>query len=158
MESARYDRDMNTMEPTQKRAEAALAEASRRGSQVRRSDLQLRWMLLAILAAYTGAAVLISLGGPHRGSALAPWAIVGLLAATIVFAVVVGRRIRAYSRAGIRIYFASIVAFNLWNAIVAAVSIGTGFWAMGQPAYHFGLSETIAVLPLVIGAALVGRK
>ena len=148
---------MDAIEPTRDAAAAAVAEAGHRASQVRHADLQLRWMLLAVVAADAVVAVLMSVG-PQRGSRLAPLGIIAALVAAIVFGVIVGLRMRAYSRAGIRIYFAAIIAFNLWNAIVISTSIVVGFWRSGQPAYHFGISEAIAALPLVIGAVLVGRR
>jgi hypothetical protein len=148
---------MDATEPTREGAAAAVAEAGHRTGQVRHADLQLRWMLLAVLGADAVVAVLMSVS-LERGSRLAPLGIVGALVAAIVFGLIVGLRIRAYSRAGIRIYFAAIIAFNLWNAIVISTSIVAGFWRSGQPAYHFGISEAIAALPLVIGAGLVGRR
>jgi hypothetical protein len=148
---------MDAVEPTSEGAAAAVAEAEHRAAQVRHADLQLRWMLLAVLAAVAVVAVLMSVSLEH-GSRLAPLGIVGALVAAIVFGVVAGVRIRAYSRAGIRIYFAAIIAFNLWNAIVISTSIVAGFWRPGEPAYHFGISEAIAALPLLVGAAFVGRR
>lgn len=148
---------MDGVEPTREGAATAVAEAGHRAAQVRHADLQLRWMLLAVLGADAVVAVLMSVSLQHA-SRLAPLGIVGALVAAIVFGVIVGLRIRAYSRAGIRIYFAAIIAFNLWNAIVISTSIVAGFWRAGQPAYHFGISEAIAALPLAIGAVLVGRR
>ena len=112
---------------------------------------------MALLAVYLTAAGLMSLS-PHRGSTFANVAIVGVLAAGIAFAVIVGLRIRAYSRAGILLYFGTLIAFNLWNALVTSVSIATRFWALGQPSYHFGISELVGTLPLVIGIWLLGRR
>ena len=142
---------------TREDAAAALAEAGIRASQVRQADTQLRWMLLVLLVAYLGVAVLMSVS-PHRGSTFAAVGIIATLVAAVTFAVIAGMRIRAYSRVAIRLYFGTIIAFNLWNALVTSVSIGTRFWAMGQPSYHFGISETFGVIPLVIGVWLLSRK
>ena len=134
-----------------------MAEADLRASQVRRADLQLRWMLLAVLGTYLAAAVLVSIG-PHRGTPIAAIGIIGAVVVGLVLAVVAGLRIRAYSRAGILVYFATLIAFNLWNAAVSSISIVTGFWASGRPAYDFGISAAIGLLPLAIGATLVARR
>jgi len=142
---------------TREDAAAALAEAGIRASQVRQADTQLRWMLLVLLAAYLGVALLMSLS-PHSGSTFAAVGIIAMLVAAVAFAVVVGVRIRAYSRAAIRLYFGTIIAFNLWNALVTSLSTGTRFWAQGQPSYHFGISEAVGVIPLVIGVWLLSRR
>lgn len=148
---------MTDVQPSREQALAALAEATHRASQVHHADSQLRWMLLALLAVQLGAAALMSLS-PHHGSTFAAVGITAMLLAAIAFAVIVGLRIRAYSRTGIRLYFATIVGFNLWNALVTSASIGTRFWALGQPAYHFGISESVGAIPLAVGFWLLTRK
>ena len=148
---------MNEIQPTREEAMAALAEAGMREAQVRQADSHLRWMLLALLAVYSGVAVLMSLS-PHKGTTLTAVGLLVLLAAALAFIVVVAVRIRAYSRRGIRLYFATVIAFNIWNAFVSSVSIGTRFWALGQPSYHFGISAAVGVIPLLIGVWLLSRK
>jgi len=148
---------MTEAEPTRQDAVAALAEVGIRAQQVRQADSHLRWMLLALLAAYLGVAVLMSLPR-YRGSTFAAAGIIAMLVLAVAFAIVVGVRIRAYSRAGIRLYFGTIIAFNLWNAVVTSASIATRFWAMGQPSYHFGISEAVGVVPLVVGVWLLSRR
>lgn len=143
--------------PNREDALAALAEAGIRTSQVRQADSQLRWMLLALLALDLGVAVLMSLS-PHRGSTFAAVGVISLFVTAIVLVVIVGLRIRAYSRYGIRVYFGTIIAFNLYNAFITSASIATRFWAPGQPTFHFGMSEAVGVIPLLIGVWLMGRK
>jgi len=139
------------------KAQAALAEVGERAAQLRRADLQLSWMLLAVLGAYLGVAVVLSLG-PHQGSTWAGISVVVMLAGFIATAVVIGLRVRAYSRTGIVLYFASVIGFNVWNAAVTSTSIITRFWAAGQPSYHFGVSLAIGSIPLWIGAYLIRRR
>ncbi len=148
---------MKEPQPSREDAAAALAEVGIRASQVRQADSQLRWMLVALLAAYLGVAVLMSVS-PHHGSTFAAAGIIAMLVAAVATAVIVGVRIRAYSRTGIRLYFGTLIAFNLWNALVTSASIGTRFWALGQPSYHFGISEMVGVAPLVIGVWLLSRR
>ena len=142
---------------TAQQARAALDEADLRAAQVRRKDRQLCWMLLVVVAVYLGAGAVMSLS-PHLGTTYGGVAVLMMLAAAIGAAVVIGLRIRAYSRAGIIWYFSAIIAFNLWNAAVAGVSVGTRFWALGQPTYHFGISVTVAIIPLLIGAVALARR
>jgi len=138
-------------------ARAALREAGTRAAQVYRSDRQLSWMLLVVAAAYLAVGAVMSFS-PHHGRTYAGLAVLLMLAAAIGAGVVIGLRIRAYSRAGNIWYFSSIIAFNLWNAGVTGASIATGFWASGQPSYHFGLSVIVAIIPLLIGALVIGRR
>jgi hypothetical protein len=138
-------------------ARAALEEASVRARQVRRSDRQLSWMLLLVAGIYIMAGVLVSVS-PEGGRSIAGPAVLGILAVAIGAAVVVGFRIKAFSQGGIAWYFATMIAFNLWNAGVVGGSVATRFWALGQPAYHFGISAAVAVLPLLAGAWLLGRR
>ncbi|HYL08134.1 MAG TPA: hypothetical protein VEU76_06270 [Candidatus Udaeobacter sp.] len=139
------------------KAQAALAEVEARGAQLRRADLQLSWMLLAILGACLGVAVVTSLA-PHHGSSWAGISVVIMLAGFLATGVLIGLRIRAYSRTGIVLYFASVIGFNVWNAAVTSTSIITRFWAAGQPSYHFGISVAVGSIPLWIGAYLIRRR
>jgi hypothetical protein len=84
--------------------------------------------------------------------------VLAILAVAIGAAVVIGLRIKAFSRAGIKWYFATMIAFNLWNAAVIAASTATRYWALGSPAYHFGISVSVAILPLLAGAWLLARR
>ena len=142
---------------TAEQARAALDEAGDRAAQVRRSDLQLCWILLAIAGAYAGVGVVMSVS-PHHGSTLAGVAVLVMLAVAIGGCVVIGLRIRAYSRGGIKWFFASIIAFNLWNGAAASVSVGTRFWASSQPSYHFGITVAVALIPLLAGAFVLIRR
>src|SRR5215472_11997752 len=117
--------------PTTEGARAALEEAAWRAAQVRRSDLQLVWVLLLVAAVYLIAGAVISLG--PRNSSPDAIGLVGVVFLAMVAMVVIGVRIRAYSRTGIRSFFATIITFSLWNAAVEGTSIGTRFWALGQP-------------------------
>jgi hypothetical protein len=136
-----------------------MSEVTSHAARVHRADHQLGWMLLGVAVIYLAVGALISTlpdlrrGGPVVGPAIVAIVIVG--AVGFIF---VGLRIRAYSRAGIFFYFGGITVFNLWNATVVGVSIGTRWWAPGQPSYHFGLSAVIAVIPLLVTAWLIWRR
>jgi hypothetical protein len=81
-----------------------------------------------------------------------------ILASVAAVVVLIGLRIRAYTRTGLRIFVITAVIFNVWNAATAAVSIGTRFWATSQPSYHFAISALIATIPLLVGAAIIWRR
>lgn len=136
-----------------------MSEVTGQAARVHRADHQLGWMLLGVAAIYLAVGAVIStLPDLRRGSPVVGLAIVAILIAGSVGFIFVGLRIRAYSRAGILFYFGGITVFNLWNAIVVGVSIGTRWWASGQPSYHFGLSAVIAVIPPLVAAWLIWRR
>jgi hypothetical protein len=150
---------MSESAPTPHEAQAALIEASSQAARVRRSDLQLAWMLLGIVAVYLAAGGVIStLPSLRRGGPVVGLAILAIVIVGVVGMIIVGLRIRAYSRTGILLYFGGVAVFNIWNAIVTSVSIFTGWWALTQPSYHFGISELVGAVPLLIAAWLIGRR
>jgi hypothetical protein len=104
------------------------------------------------------AAVMSTLPNPRRAGPVAGPAILAIVVVGSVGFIFIGLRIRAYSRTGILRYFGGITVFNIWNAIDAGVSIGTRWWAPTQPSYHFGLSELVAAIPLLVAAWLIGRR
>jgi hypothetical protein len=145
--------------PTPLEAQAALAEANSQAMRVRHADHQLGWIMLAIAAVYLAVAVVVSTlpdvrrGGPVAGPGILAILIVGLIGVVYVFL-----RIRAYSRAGILLYFGGIAVFNLWNASVVGVSLITRWWASTQPSYHFGVSAAVGTIPLLVAAWLISRR
>ena len=150
---------MSGSAPTPHEAQAALAEANNQATRVRRSDHQLAWMLLAIAAVYLAAGGVIStLPSLRRGGPVVGLAILAIVIVGVVGMILVGLRIRAYSRAGILLYFGGVAVFNIWNAIVTSVSIFTGWWASTQPSYNFGISELVGAVPLLIAAWLIERR
>jgi hypothetical protein len=158
VESGSYDCAVaESSHVTAEQAQAAIDEAGVRAAQVRRTDRRLSWMLLVVSGLYLGAGAVISLAPTHGRTYGGPVVLL-MIGAAIGAAVVIGLRIRAYTRVGIIWYFATIIAFNLWNSAVAGASILTRFWAAGQPSYHFGISALIGVVPLVIGAIVLARR
>lgn len=148
---------MSESAPTPQAARASLAEASTQAARVRRADSQFRWMLIAIAAIYLVGAGLAS-GVPRPWSTLAGVLLVMVVFGGVAAILVVGRRIRAYTRSGLVGFLAAISAFLLWNALVTGVSLMTGWWAPHQPGYHLVVSEAVGVIPLIVGALLLGRR
>jgi hypothetical protein len=145
--------------PTRQEAQAALEQANSQAARVRRSDHQLGWIVLGISATYLAVGALIStLADPRRGGPVVGPAILAIMVVAVVGLVYVGLRIRAYSRTGILLYFGGVAAFNVWNAIIVGVSIGTRWWASTQPSYHFGVSVSVGVIPLLVVAWLILRR
>jgi hypothetical protein len=126
---------------------------------VRQADHQLGWIVLGIAAVYlAGAAVVSTAADPRRGGPVAGIALLAIVVAGVAGVVYVGVRIRAYSRTGSFLYFGGIAAFNVWNGVVAGVSIGTRYWASTQPSYHFGVSVAVATIPLLVVGWLILRR
>jgi fatty-acid desaturase len=142
---------------TPEQAQAAIQEAGTRAAQVRRSDLQLSWILQALAGGYLGVAAVAS-AAPDRTAAFVAVMFVIIMASVAAAAVLIGLRIRAYTRTGLQIFVITAVVFNVWNAATAAVSIGTRFWATSHPSYHFAISALIAIVPLLAGAAIIWRR
>lgn len=76
----------------------------------------------------------------------------------IVVFVMLGMRMRAYSRAGLLSFLVAVAVFWLWDSIVNGVSLIGGWWSPLEPSYHIVLSETVGVIPLLVGAWLMGRR
>jgi hypothetical protein len=138
---------------TREAAAAALSEARIRESQVRRNDVQLGRLLAIVVVADLGIAGLMSVA-PH----LAGPAVLLLYASAIALVVPVFVRIRAYSRTGLKIFTGSAFTFTIWNGLVSGVSVATRWWSPSQPSFHFGVSEAICALPLLVGIWLLSRK
>ena len=72
--------------------------------------------------------------------------------------VVVGLRIRAYSRTVVLSFLGAVAVFMIWNAIVNGVSLRSGWWSPLEPNYHLVMSEALGVIPLIVVAWLIGRR
>lgn len=149
---------MSESAPTSLEAQAALAEANSQVVRLHRADRQLAWIVLAIAGMYVAVGAIVSTAAdPRRGGAAGP-AILAILVLGLVGVVFAFLRIRAYSRIGILLYFGGIAAFNLWNAIVIGVSVGTRWWASTQPSFHFGISAAVGTIPLLVAGWLIWRR
>ena len=150
---------MSEQVPTPGEAQAALAEANSQAARVHRADRQLAWMLVGIAAVYLAVGAVIStLPDPRRGGPVVSIAILIIFIVGVGGFVFVGLRIRAYSRTAMFLYFGGVIVFNLWNSAVFGVSTLTRWWTPPQPAYHFGLSAAVAVIPLLVAAWLIRRR
>jgi hypothetical protein len=152
-------RFVNESAPTPGEAQAAMAEANSQAVRVHRADHQLGWIVLGIAGIYLSVGALMStLPDPRRAGPVVGPAILAVMVVGVVGLVFVGLRIRAYSRTGILLYFGGVALFNVWNAIVVGVSIGTRWWASTQPSYHFGVSVAVGTIPLLVVAWLILRR
>jgi hypothetical protein len=151
--------DVSDSAPTPVEAQAALAEANSQAVRVHHADRQLGWIVLGIAAIWLAVGALMStLPDPRRAGPVVGPAILAVMVVGLVGLVLVFLRIRAYSRAGILLYFGGVAVFNVWNAIVVGVSIGTRWWASTQPSYHFGVSVAVGSIPLLVAAWLILRR
>jgi hypothetical protein len=145
--------------PTPLEAQATLAEANSQAVRVHRADHQLGWIVLGIAAISLAVGALMStLPDPRRAGPVVGPAILAVMVVGLVGLVFVCLRIRAYSRAGILLYFGGVAVFNVWNTIVVGVSIATRWWALTQPSYHFGISTAVGTIPLLVAAWLILRR
>lgn len=141
------------MEPTPDEAARTLAEANLRESQIRGADAQLAWILAILAAAAVGIGILMSVAPHAVGPAVGVLYVGAIVATGAVFF-----RIHAYSRAGVLVFSLAASTFAIWNALASAVSITTGWWSPTQPNFHFGVTEAIAVVPLLVGIWVLRRR
>lgn len=137
-------------------ARAALADVKERAAQVRRTDTQFRWILLVLAGIDLTAALLMGLY-PEGRSPLAGITLLVVFVGGFLAGLILLLRARAYSRRGLLFFTWSCAGFTWWNAAVVGVSVTTGWWGPHQPATHFSVSATIAAVPLLVAAWLVGR-
>ena len=147
---------MNDVAPTPEEARSALAEAESRAAGVRRSDSQLRFILLAVAAMYVAIGVIVG-RYPHGGHFAGP-AVLTIFAAAVAATAVLGWRIRAYSKPGMLRFTLYLSAFTIWNSVVVAVSLAGGWIAPHQPGWHFTITAAVASISLVVAAWLLARR
>jgi hypothetical protein len=147
---------VNDNTPTPEEARSALAEVDVRALEIRRSDGQLRFILLAIAAVYLALGVVIGLH--PRGGPLAGPPALAIFASGLALAVVLGWRVRAYSKMGMLRFSLYCSGFTVWNAVVFSASFAGGWIARNQPGWHFTVSAAVASIPLVLAAWLLAPR
>ena len=148
---------MTETSPTPQDARALLDEAKGRASAVRQSERQLRWTLLLIAAMCVVTGVLLSFN-PRQGNRLIGTALMVTFLVALAGAIYLGWRVKAWGRSAILWFAAAIAAFLVWEAIVIWLSIATGWWGPNAPGIHFGGTVAVALIPLLIGTWLFGRR
>ena len=148
---------MTDATPTAGEAQAALAEAGHQASGVRRTDKQYARVLLLLAGMYLSVAVIMALY-PRGGSRLAGIAVLVIFVGGFAACLFLLLRMRAFSRTGPLWFAWAAAGFTWWNAAVCGVSVVTGWWGFHQPATHFSVSALVAVIPLIVGAWLIGRR
>jgi len=155
---------VSIQQPTPDRARAAIAEAAAAHQPVRSSDRIFAPRLLALAGATVGLAALISVFtvlpawmGPIEGL------LAGLgLAGAVVLVVTIQMRQHAYTRGGNRLFVATLLVWAIWGELVFQGSFHSDWLAHSLPhlvrSFHFILSALIAVVPLLAGALLFGRR
>ena len=144
---------MNQLDPSRDEARAALAKATVHESRVRQTDNRFRLILVGLAVTYLIIGLLVGFvrGGPSG------IAVILILLAMLVGAIGMMLRMLAYSRTGPRNFALAAAAFTWWNAAVVGVSSASGWWGPLQPSTHFTVSATVAALPFLVGAGLIGR-
>lgn len=143
--------------PSPQQARAAVAEVARHADRLRRTDGRFRLILLGLAALYVAIGLAVGLPRVEK-PALNPGFVLLLFLGAGIVLVVTALRMPAVSRSG-RTWFAwSCAAFTIWNAIVGGLSQATGWWGPAQPGLHFTASAVVATAPLLVAAALLGRR
>lgn len=143
--------------PTPQDARAALDLAGRQAATVRRSDSRLRTVLLLVAAMYLASGALLS-ANPRGGNVLIGAALLVLFLGGLASAVYLSLRIRAWTRTGAFWLLGAVAVFLLWNVGVIWASLATGWWGPDAPGIRFFGSVVVAVIPLLVGAWLLGRR
>ena len=149
---------------TPEQARAAIAEATAARAPVRGSDRVFAVRLLAFAGATVGLAALIAIFGllPAWMGPLEGMLAAAGLAAAVVLVLMVSTRQRAYSRGGNRLFLAIILVWVFWGEAVLQGSFRSGWMAPSLPhvvrGLHFIFTACIAVVPLLIGALMLGRR
>jgi len=131
---------------------------------MRGSDRVFAVRLFALAAATVGLAALLALFG-----LLPPWMgpIEGLLAGVglggaVVLVLAAQTRQRAQTREGKRIFLTTVVIWVVWAEVVQEFSFRSDWMFHGLPQVvrggHLVVSALIAVVPLLIGALMLGRR
>jgi hypothetical protein len=151
---------MSAGEPTPEEARTAIAEAAKARLPVRSSDRLFAVRLFAIAASVVLASIVIvfltslpPVLGPVEG------VIAGLtLALALFLTVAAAARQRAFTRAGNRLFTATLLLFIVWAEVVwqAATHSDWLSYTQARPlrALHFVLMAVIAVVPLLAGAVV----
>lgn len=146
------------MKPSPEEAAGALAEAAGRARSLRRTDWRFGLVLMVAASAYVAMGVLVGFARVLPFAVSLDVLALVVLAACLTFSLMLLIGLRAISRRASAWYSASIGAFGIWNALVVTVSMTTGWWARGESELHFTVSTAVAAVPLVIGAAVIGRR
>lgn len=144
---------MKNSAPTPEQARSALAEADGRAVGVRRSDSQLRFVLLALAATYLAIGVVVG-RFPHGGHFAGP-TVLAIFTAGVALVVVLFWRIRAYSKPGLLRFSISGAGFTIWNTAVIGASFASGWFGPNQAGWHFTVTAAVASIPLVVAAWLL---
>jgi len=148
---------MTETSPTPQDARALLEEAKGRAATVRRSERQLLWTLVVAAAMYAVAGFLLSFN-PRQGNQLIGTALLVTFLLALAAGLYLGWRVKAWSRSAVLWFVGSLAAFLVWNGAVIWVSVATGWWRPGSAGIHFGISSAVALIPLLLGAWLFGRR
>ena len=151
---------MSARQPTPEEARAALVEAARAEAPVRSGDRVFAVRLLALAVAVVLASILIvvmvalpSVLGPVEG------VIAGLgIAGAAVLVVAAQRRQHAFTRAGNRLFTATLIFWIFWGEAIWEASTHSDWIAYTLPrpvrALHFVLTAVVIVVPLLAGAVV----
>lgn len=122
-----------------------------------RTDRELAWTMLAIVAFDVGAAVYVSIAGVHRG--LLVFVVVAQLAPALLQCIPIlrARKPIRYSPGSFFWLLITVTISIVWNLVVIVISWLSGWWVHGQPV-TFDVSAAVGLLPLLLGIWKVSSR
>lgn len=154
---------VSIQDPTPEEARAALAEVCAAERAVRSSDRVFQTRLLAFAGATIGLMLVLVVVGslPNWLAPVAGFIVPAAFAAIAVAVISLQMRQRAYSPTGNRIFVVTVLVWLVWGLAVMQFSAHSGWWVPQprlQRGWHFLVSALVGVVPLLVGAWLLGRR
>lgn len=151
---------VSSREPTPQEARAAVAEIGQLKATVQNADRLFRPTLLAFAAASVGLRVAMVVLPAVAGVA-GSIAVNLVLIAAVALVVLTQRRQRAYSRRGNLVFRASLLSWVVWTALVTSWTYNI-VWSVPldqlQRDLYWVASALVSIVPLILGAIVVGRR
>jgi hypothetical protein len=136
----------------------ALAEAASRTTDIRRSDAQFRYVVLALAAMYLGVGSVIAFIPRRGGSPVGSLLILTIFVGGLALIVLLTRRVRAFSRPGLTRFAIVCSSFAVWNLAVLEIGIFGGWFGAQSPGWHFTVTAAIGSIPLLVAGLLLAPR
>lgn len=151
---------MSARVPTPSEADAAIAQAARAAAPVRTEDrlFAVRLFTLAISVVALSIVIVLIVATPAWLGPLQGAIAMLALAAAVLLVLAAERRQHAFTRAGNRLFTATLGFWLVWAEVVWQFSTHSDWLSFAQPrparAAHFVLTAVLAVIPLLAGAVV----
>jgi hypothetical protein len=135
-------------------ARAALAKVSDQRAAVRRADLDRLGLVVLAAVNVSYSALIVALA--HR-TTFTPFLIAASVIPMAAFSLWRDRNERVFSRAGKPIWWTSLAVYLAWMTVLLFWITPRIGWHSSPPDWHLVVVSLAAVLPLLVGAWLIGR-